>query len=295
VPQKRAETAPNRDREFATIAYGTAIRCMDALSELRPAAFDRGPFAPPSDEQSRPITDDGGQRATAFAATMIAWGELCKLRDEDESRWLKLVQDARRTYSPDAPSCRLIRDLPGSPTMLENIVKLLGLRLRQLVYFEGRSAPNDLGDTKELHSRLTQDWRDTAPELRLAVLTILATTIGDPEEVSVQLIRESAGLVDLSPSTDGPSSRAEPLLPLLSAQACAIRDILLGQAPEEPLTGSALCEEYEERTKKGLDEGALRSRIIPKLAAWGLKNEPKLGYYFPEDSAARAVARIRRG
>jgi hypothetical protein len=91
--------------------------------------------------------------------------------------------------------------------MLENVEKMWGLRLRQLVYTIGRSDPLDLKDLGRMRTRLAEDWRETDPEGRTAVLTILAATFREPEDVAIQLVREAAstGLISL-----GASAKASP-------------------------------------------------------------------------------------
>jgi hypothetical protein len=179
----------SREREFATLAYGAAIACLGHLDEFRPSVLNG---------DSSPIGDDVGERAEAFAATMIAWVRLRRLRAENEADWWALVQRVRRSYTPDAPPCRVCVDLPPSPTMLENVAKLLGLRLRQLVYTIGRDDPLELKKLGEMRRKLADDWRATDSELRAAILSILTNTIREPEEIAVQLAREAASTDQVS-------------------------------------------------------------------------------------------------
>ena len=76
-------------------------------------------------------------------------------------------------------------------------------------------------------------------------------------------------------------------LPVLTKQARVFRDIFLARPPHEPILGSAACDEYYKNTNQFVDEPAFRTRIVPVLKRWGLKNIPRVGYWFPENARAR--------
>ena len=85
---------------------------------------------------------------------------------------------------------------------------------------------------------------------------------------------------------DGPRQDSGDL-PVLSKQQQEFRDIFLHRGPRDGLTGPLACREYKKKTDEAIDEGDFRSRIVPKLKSWGLKNERRVGYFFPEDAPAR--------
>ncbi len=67
--------------------------------------------------------------------------------------------------------------------------------------------------------------------------------------------------------------------------------IFIEQPPGLCLTSTRLCELFGNRAT-GLSvpaDSAFRTRIVPRLLAWGLQNEGKRGYSLPADALARRV------
>ena len=80
-------------------------------------------------------------------------------------------------------------------------------------------------------------------------------------------------------------------LPVLGERQQRFRDILLERAPHDAITGVSLCQLYGRRHPHDpAPEEAFRETVVPALKAWGLRNRPKVGYYFPKGSAARREA-----
>lgn len=79
--------------------------------------------------------------------------------------------------------------------------------------------------------------------------------------------------------------KPEPLL--LPYQAQCFCDLLLERSPDKPITGPRICQAYLERHRSAVEESDFRTNVVPKLKALGLRNKPRVGYYFPADAIAR--------
>lgn len=83
-------------------------------------------------------------------------------------------------------------------------------------------------------------------------------------------------------------------LPVLTERQQRFRDMVLDRDPHDAITAASLCDAYSTRYGDAVVDDGFRDGVQPKLAAWGLRNEPKIGYFFPEGSAARRWAADRR-
>jgi hypothetical protein len=87
----------------------------------------------------------------------------------------------------------------------------------------------------------------------------------------------------------GARTRAAAELPVLTEDAAVFRDILVERGPKDAVTGPKLCEMFEERTGKAMDEAEFRTSVVPLLKAWGAENKRKVGYFFPSGAMARLL------
>ncbi|TAJ12094.1 MAG: hypothetical protein EPO68_13935 [Planctomycetota bacterium] len=116
------------------------------------------------------------------------------------------------------------------------------------------------------------------------IATVAATLAQHGQRL--RLFKRDADLANAAAAKKAPPP-PNPNLPPLTDDQQRFRDIFLEQGPHDCMLGSRACEEFYKRTRKAIEESAFRTRIVPALKAWGLKNVRRKGYYFPFDAPAR--------